>query len=228
MIVEAAEYPIRVIKSNRRSVSIKVHRDLSLELRVPLRFKSSELPMLIRQYQDWIEKKRVEISSLPQPKECVFSSGETVSILGKNYPVVIEIGKRLHASFTGGSVVLVVKAGSTPDVIQKLGMKWYIGYAREVIESRVRHFMSLFPNSPNRISIKSMRTRWGSCSSARHLNFNWKLVMLPLPVLDYVVIHEMCHMLQMNHSAKFWAEVEKRDPNFKAHRLWLRHYSILI
>ena len=217
-----SEFPVHLVKSRRRSVAIKVNHDLSVEVRVPLRFKASDLDSILDRYHHWISKKRDEILTLPKVRELLFLSGELVPILGKDYPVVIEIGKKLQASFTAGTLLLTVKSSTTEDAINKLGMKWYRGYAMEVIESRVAYFLSQFKKDPTRISIKSMKSRWGSCSTSRSLNFNWKLVMAPLRVLDYVVIHEMCHMIHMDHSHKFWAEVEKRDPDYKLHKLWLR------
>lgn len=94
--------------------------------------------------------------------------------------------------------------------------------ALKIIPQRVAHFAPLVGVSYNGITIRNQRTRWGSCSSLGNLNFNCLLVLVPPAVLDYVVIHELCHRREMNHSAKFWAEVEKFDPDYREHRKWLK------
>ena len=80
----------------------------------------------------------------------------------------------------------------------------------------------------NRVFIKGQKTRWGSCSKQRNLSFNWRLVMAPLPVIDYVVAHELAHLVEMNHSRKFWALVEQIYPGYSLHRAWLKENGRLL
>ena len=94
--------------------------------------------------------------------------------------------------------------------------------AMEVIPDRVRFFAPLVGVSYGRITIRSQRTRWGSCSGKGNLNFNCLLMLAPEAVLDYVVVHELCHRKEMNHSARFWAEVERILPDYKVHKKWLK------
>lgn len=93
--------------------------------------------------------------------------------------------------------------------------------ALSLIPERVRHFAPIVGVTYGRITIRNQRTRWGSCSSAGNLNFNCLLMLAPREVLDYVVVHELCHRLEMNHSAAFWAQVARVDPDYMAHRHWL-------
>ncbi|HBQ86147.1 MAG TPA: M48 family peptidase, partial [Syntrophomonas sp.] len=78
------------------------------------------------------------------------------------------------------------------------------------------------PIVPNRVVIKEQKTRWGSCSSKHNLNYNFKTVMAPLPVLDYIVVHEMCHLVHLNHSREFWNLVESIIPEYRQHKEWLK------
>ncbi|MBR3556084.1 MAG: M48 family metallopeptidase [Oscillospiraceae bacterium] len=94
--------------------------------------------------------------------------------------------------------------------------------ARPVLEARVAHFAPLVGVSWGKITIRTQRSRWGSCSVQGNLSFNALLLLAPPEVLDYVVIHELCHRKEMNHSPRFWAEVERLMPDWKARRLWLR------
>lgn len=94
--------------------------------------------------------------------------------------------------------------------------------ARPLISQRAAYFAPLVGVSYGRITIRAQRTRWGSCSSQGNLNFNCLLVLAPPEVLDYVVVHELCHRKQLNHSPAFWNEVAKVLPNYQVHRNWLK------
>lgn len=94
--------------------------------------------------------------------------------------------------------------------------------AGEVFLQRCRYFAGLLNVEFNRITIREQKTRWGSCSSSRNLNFNWKLMLAPPEILDYVVVHELCHLKEMNHSPAFWHEVEKVLPDYAQRKKWLK------
>ena len=94
--------------------------------------------------------------------------------------------------------------------------------AKETITKRVSYFARLMGVSYRNITIREQKTRWGSCSSEKNLNFNWKLILAPPEVLDYVVVHELCHLKEMNHSKAFWDEVEKVMPEYETYKLWLK------
>ena len=101
----------------------------------------------------------------------------------------------------------------------------YIAAAREYFPKRAAHFQQFTGGTYSRITIRDQKTRWGSCSARGNLNFNWRLILAPEPVLDYVVIHELAHRKEMNHSPAFWAEVEKILPDYRERRKWLKTYG---
>ncbi len=105
----------------------------------------------------------------------------------------------------------------TPKEIEQLR-----GQARELVTERVKHYAPLIGVTYGQIAIRTQHTRWGSCSSKGNLNFNCLLAQVPSEILDYVVVHELCHRKEMNHSEKFWREVEKVIPDYKVKRKWLR------
>lgn len=108
----------------------------------------------------------------------------------------------------------------TEDDIQRMAQQ-----AREIIPQRVAHYAGLLGVDYGRITIRHQRTRWGSCSGKGNLNFNCLLMDVPTEVLNYVVVHELCHRKEMNHSQKFWAEVEKIIPDYKFCRKWLKDHA---
>lgn len=118
------------------------------------------------------------------------------------------------------------ESGPQPDYVQNPGLETvYKKKARQQLESRAAYFASVMGVSYNRIAIRSAKTRWGSCSAQGNLNFHWKLILMPPEVLDYVVVHELAHRKEMNHSARFWAEVEKVLPDYKKRRRWLKEFG---
>ena len=104
-------------------------------------------------------------------------------------------------------------------------IKKLVALAKQVIPEKVAYYARLMGVTYGRISIRKQRTRWGSCSREGNLNFNCLLMMVPPEVLDYVVVHELCHRLEMNHSERFWAQVEKVIPNYRVPRKWLKEHG---
>ncbi|HMV29526.1 MAG TPA: M48 family metallopeptidase, partial [Anaerolineales bacterium] len=103
--------------------------------------------------------------------------------------------------------------------------KWYKTQALTIFTERVNHYANLHGLIPKEVKVNSAKTRWGSCTSAGTLNFTWRLVMAPLEVIDYVVLHELAHLKVKNHSPRFWKLVESLCPDFKHHRKWLRDHG---
>lgn len=103
--------------------------------------------------------------------------------------------------------------------------KRYIAAAREYFPKRAAYFLPLTGGTYQRITIRDQKTRWGSCSAGGTLSFNWRLMLAPPAVLDYVVIHELCHLTHMNHSKAFWALVESVCPDYRTHRKWLKDHG---
>ena len=98
----------------------------------------------------------------------------------------------------------------------------------EQIFDRTEYFSKQLNLYPNQIRIKSLRSRWGSCSSKKNINLNWKLIHTPLRVIDYVIVHELCHLVHMNHSKEFWNKVKSHIPDYKKDKNWLKEYGNFI
>lgn len=169
---------IKVIKNNRKSISIQIKADGSITVRAPRFVTMREIEGFVLSKEDWIEKTLKKLS-LNEAKE-------------KPEPVSPEELNRLFA------------------------------LAREIIPIKVKYYATIIGVSYNRITIRNQKTRWGSCSSDHNLNFNCQLMRLPEDVVDYVVVHELCHIKQMNHSKAFWGEVEKILPDYRERRKYLK------
>jgi len=101
-------------------------------------------------------------------------------------------------------------------------VQYYRKRAKEIITEKVRYYESRMDVKVNHITIREQKTRWGSCSTKGNVNFNWKLILMPEEILDYVIVHELAHLKEMNHSAEFWDEVAAVIPDYKKHRQWLK------
>lgn len=127
-------------------------------------------------------------------------------------------------------LTLLEKKNSRPhsdlSAVQKKALeKRYKDAAREYIPKRVDYYQTITGGNYSRISIRSQKTRWGSCSAKGTLSFNWRLMLAPPSILDYVVVHELCHLTHMNHSPAFWQTVEKAFPDYRIARKWLKEHG---
>ena len=130
-----------------------------------------------------------------------------------------------HQAFIDKNIARMKKRKEMLAGIQKITdteLEELVAEAKRVIPQRVEHYASIIGVDYHRITVRNQRTRWGSCSSKGNLNFNIALMMVPANILDYVVVHELCHRLEMNHSAKFWEQVGKAYPEYLSCRKWLK------
>lgn len=102
---------------------------------------------------------------------------------------------------------------------------WYRKEAKNIISIRARKYAQNMGQTFGEIHIRDQKSRWGSCSSAGNLNFNWRLVMTPEWIMDYVIVHELCHLTHMDHSARFWGLVERYMPDYRAAKQWLKEHG---
>lgn len=209
-------------RSKRKTASIQIERDGQVSLRVPMRMLIREIEALIKEKEAWILRhlaKRREMSL--KKNERHYLEGESFPYLGKSYrlkivkdqaePLLLKSGVFcLHADFQGSARAAEVF---------KL---FYQEKGLIVVGERVAHFQAMMGVQSNRIRIVETKTRWASCSSKGNLNFHWKCLMLPKNIFDYIIIHEVAHLVHLNHSKRFWDQVERIICDYKEHREWLR------
>ncbi len=149
-------------------------------------------------------------------------------VLGEINLLIVKKGskdsvKLYYRKHPDGSRSLTVETGSEDSVLIRDSITdWYRRYAKETLLKKTAYYSKIMQTDYQRITVREQRTRWGSCSSKGNLNFNWKLMMMPETVIDYVVVHELAHRKHMDHSPAFWREVEKILPDYKERRNWLR------
>jgi predicted metal-dependent hydrolase len=130
--------------------------------------------------------------------------------------------RKSGVNILGQEIVVSLKPGISSDKVSDILRKWYIARARELLNERVIFYSKELGVMPNKIAIRNQSRRWGSCSSKGNINLNWKLVMAPPAILDYVVAHELCHLRHPNHRPEFWRLLATVMPDYGDRRKWLK------
>jgi len=214
----------RVIRSRRRTIGLIVTPDARLIVRAPHRVSEAVIEAAIREKSAWILKKICEMRQRPQAVHHGYEEGEIFWFLGRPYPLHISDEPLQGIVRTDR---LVVPRTARPDIRHAI-RHWYAEEAAKEIRSRCMWFSMMTGYAPTSIRITDARQRWGSCNHRGGLNFSWRLIQAPLPIVDYVIVHELVHLRQPDHSKKFWDKVEKLMPDYRKRREWLRENERLL
>jgi predicted metal-dependent hydrolase len=208
----------KLIRSKRRTIALIIERDGSFTVRAPLRASPAAIEAFIQQKEGWIARTREKINSTQPTQKKQYADGEKFMLLGSFFDLKLVAPQRPSLRFDTGFTL-----SRTAQIKGELIFtRWYKARAYEIISERVKQYSQQHGFTPKQVKISSAKTRWGSCGPNGTLNFTWRLVMAPLEVIDYVVVHELVHLRIKNHSSKFWKEVELICPEYKKQRKWLR------
>ena len=221
-------FHVEVVRTDRkRSASIRLLGDL-VKVIVPMTLSDSRIRDLIVKRTSWIKSKLQEQSDRPIAASREYVSGETVTYLGKNYRLKVLIGDQPSMKLKRGYVeATITQSDLNPEkTIRSLLQDWYRSLAeRRLCEKTVRLAQVIGVN-PSSVTIKDYKSRWGSCSTKGDISYNWRIILAPHSIVDYVVVHELCHMLEHNHSSKYWKHVERHVPRWRECREWLKHNEL--
>jgi predicted metal-dependent hydrolase len=221
-------YLLRVSARARR-IRLVVRPETGLEVVVPHGAPTNAHEALLREKGRWIATTlervaRETAAAMPPP----LVSGRRLAFAGREFELAVRTGApagRYRATLTGGTLTLTLPSDQ-PEVVRVALEHWYRRQAPALFAERL-HICNLpYVFSYGRVSIKGQKSRWGSCSKQGNLNFNWRLLLAPLAVLDYVVVHELCHLKELNHGPRFWKLVARGCPAYAAHRRWLRQHGL--
>ena len=206
----------QLIRSNRRSISLEVDASAKLIVKAPFFMPMGLINRFVTEKQGWIVKQIEKRSKHPKIKK-QYIDGEEFLFLGNVYKLTIGNHKEIAFSDKGE---LHFPRGLTFR-IQKELERFYIKQAKEIIIIRVEYHAKLMNLNYNSILFSDTRSKWGTCTSKNCLQFNWRLILAPLIVVDYVIVHELTHIKEKNHSRKFWSIVGSYKPAYRQHRKWL-------
>ena len=215
-----------LIKSSRKSIGIIVNSDGSVVVRAPQRATKKEIDEVINKRFDWILKhiKRFEEQG-PAYSKREFVDGEKHLFLGKEYIMRVTVGAFNNVTINGEFIDIECKNES---FVKPLMEQWYRQKANklmpQIITPIIDKFNSLYDISPNKISLKNMKSRWGSCSSKANISMNIKLIKSTESCIEYVMAHELCHLIQMNHSKSYYSLLTEFMPDWRERKKNLDHF----
>ncbi len=226
------DFDFQIRKSPRRkTLSICIYPDNRIIVAAPERVSKKEILRFVEEKRGWIHK-RIEINlekARNSPKRR-FATGEKLLLLGAEYTLKVEPASHRSGVFLEDANIVVRlpadgPAGLPAEQVRSFLIRWYTGQALTKIKERGRHYAGVMGVSPRSVTIKSLCSRWGSCSNLGRISLAWNIIMAPEPVLDYLLVHEFCHLVHQNHSSQYWKLVASFLPDYAERRKWLREHQ---
>jgi predicted metal-dependent hydrolase len=213
-----------IVSKRRKTVRVKIASEKEVIIYSPYRISNKEAEAIINSNIKQIEKLRDKLAKLRGPS--ILERG-WLYILGEKVPVTIIEKKEggISLKYDGQRVYLSINPNHNQDEVRELIKKWYKKIAKEYLIRLTVEMAEKYNFTVNSVRIKDVKTRWGSCSSKRNINLSYKLIMAPKEVIGYVIVHELCHLKEMNHSEKFWREVSNIIPNYKVYLEHLKKFG---
>ena len=208
----------QIIRSKRKTLSLSINENADLVVRAPHRASYDEIQKFISEKSVWIDNKQRLIKARLEDNLNQHSSDKCL-YLGSLYPLKIDNNSIEPISFNGQMFTIT---NVNKERISLSLKSWYKKRFIEVALPRLSYFSDKHNLKVNQVRVKEQKTLWGSCSSKNNINLNYLLIMAPMKVIDYVIVHELVHTIHKNHSAKFWQKVEIIMPNYKDARYWLK------
>jgi predicted metal-dependent hydrolase len=214
---------------NRKTLAIQVEPIDKVLVLSPRGLSEEIIKEKVKSKAKWILKKLLHFKDMGYIQfNREFVNSEAFMYLGRNYLLQLLLNENLYKPVVKLSDGKLNISTPTKDqtILKNTLQKWYKREAKKIILKRLEFYKLKFSIEPGIIKIKEQKKRWGSCSSKGNIYFNWRTVMAPSPVIDYIIVHEMSHLIHKNHSPKFWESVETILPDYKARRKWLRDYGV--
>jgi predicted metal-dependent hydrolase len=225
--MEGFGFQVEVLRTGRKkSASIQLDGEL-VKVSVPQTLSDKRVRELITQRTPWIKTKLRELSERPEFKPKEYVSGETFPYLGKNYRLKVVQGDDCLVRLKNGRFIATISNSDDPQsLVKELMSEWYQNQAEMRLREKTERLAKVVDVAPRSLAIKTYKSRWGSCSARGDITYNWKIILAPHRIVDYVVVHELCHLLEHNHSARYWKHVERYVPNWRDCKDWLHKNAV--
>jgi len=203
-----------------------------VEVVAPKRTAGADIRRFVHEQQAWVCKTLAKVAAQPNqlPKPVNYQAGAKIPFRGELWPLVLKPSarKRIKISFDQAFIVdlpTLLASGAVSEAIKKALTVWLKKQALVAAEQFCEQHSKRFQLYPNSIRVRQQKTRWGSCGAHNDINVNWLLILAPPAVLEYVMVHELCHIRERNHSHQFWALVAKHLPDYQQQRDWLKAHG---
>lgn len=224
LIHNGIELNIALSYSNRKTLSLYVYRDNRVELRAPVRCPVSEIDAFLHAKCDWILRQQAQLQALPEPTSLHYCDGELHSYLGEGFRLILLRGRPLLVEKLRDSIFVRLPDPGDPESVRKALGNWYRNMASVEFPDRLDHCyrsMQHLGIAMPRLKVRKMKARWGSCSSASEICLNLALIQKPPQAIDYVITHELCHLLEFSHGRAFDELMTSVMPDWKQRELLL-------
>ncbi len=216
--------PDYIERSNRRTLSLTVLKDGNVVVKAPINMRDEVINRFVEEKQDWIRSKLTLINKTISKFDDVMGY-KTFLLYGNRYSLLLDDVKRVE---TNDKFQIVMPKKIEPDKMLKYLKSWYKKVAKQVLSERLAFIESRIKLKSNSFRIGDSKGRWGSCNSKGSICLNFRVVMLPPVLIDYVIVHELCHLVEMNHSKNFWNLVSTFLPNVQELKKGIKEYAILL
>jgi len=209
----------------RRTIGLRIDDD-GLTVAIPLRASEKWLHSALLERASWIMEKLAGWQ-VKKPEPLQWVDGQPIQFMGEMLTLRVVASLFDAPPLLRGRQLLVhVTDSANRAVIEQVVTQWYCREAEVMLRERVAHYAPLLDVSPAKVKLSSARTQWGSCTASGSVHLNWQLIKLSLRLIDYVVVHELAHLVEMNHSAAIWLVVKSAFPDYVKRRSELRHCGI--
>ena len=218
---------VEIIRSNRsKRVSLKANRH-GIYIIVPTSTSNQEIILFIESRKEWISRSLNYFENITRGLDPALIQQGKVLLLGTPYDIHL-VKDKLCFVILSNNLKRITVHSPNADRRKKTMIEFYRQHTSRILNERIKIFASKLNLNFNRIAIRYHRSRWGSCSVKRNLNFNVMLSALPNNVIDYVIVHELMHLIELNHSKRFWELIKLNCPTYEYDRKWLRMYGPFI
>lgn len=216
-------YRIHKSKKRKKTISLRIQSESEIIVSAPYFTPAAEISRFIEEKQNWIQKTlRQQKDAALKNKAKEYQSGETFLYLGQTYPLEVFFEPFESEGVVFSNSRFYLNAREDTELRKRCFVSWYKKKAAEYFRQRVDLYSRMLKSQPENIRITSAKSRWGSCSEDDRLAFSFQLIMAPPAIIDYVIVHELAHIREKNHSRDFWRLVESIIPDYHQHRRWLR------
>lgn len=216
--------PDYIERSNRKTLSLAVMKDGNVVVKAPLNMEDSVIKSFVWDKQAWIREKLFMINQTKTKYEDIISYKKFL-LYGNRYTLLLSDVKKIE---TNDNFQIVMPKKTEREKILKTLKLWYKKVAKQVLQDRLAFIENKIKLKSSILKITDSKGRWGSCNSRGVICFNWRVVMLPPSLIDYVIVHELCHLVEMNHSKHFWDLVYSFLPSASKLKEEIREYGVLL
>lgn len=214
------EIEYNLVRKKVKNASIRISSNLDITVTVPMIYSQSRVDNLIKDKSLWISKTLLKLSK--RKKDFILEDDE-ILLFGERYTLAIDssVNNRIITYHESKKIVSNHRITAKSAILKS----WYVHLAKKEILKMVNEIAVKYGFEYNRVFIRDQKTKWGTCSSRKNISFNWRLIRCPKFVIEYLIIHELSHLREMNHSKKYWELVGTMCPDFKKAKLWLKEYE---